>query len=187
MIACSQSVGRAEDTAAPTEAPAIPESAQAPASAKPRVQVNALLNGTRWTIQLRPMFAPPSSAVLHDTLIFQEGNVTSERLAARGFLPSAFTLTIGENHAPEWEAMQRSAQDGIAYWRGELREDVIQGIIDIYPLNGETQNYTFTSRGDALESKGTDRVIVPLEPSVVPAAQATPAATKPVRKRRWWF
>ena len=153
----------------------------APAEEAPerRVQAAALLNQSRWEIELRRMFTPEPAEPVRDTLQFIGGQVTSERLAPSGYKPGLFTLSIGPNGGPVWEATQLSEQDGIVLWRGELDRDVIRGTVSRLPIEGSTEDFRFEGK-EILASRPQPEQPAPAEPASAvsePAAETAPPET----------
>jgi hypothetical protein len=52
-------------------------------------------------------------------------------LAKKGYGTSNYTLTVGDDGIPVFETMQRNAEDGVVFWRGELVEGKIRGVISV--------------------------------------------------------
>ena len=101
------------------------------------------LNGSRWMVELHPLFGRDDDAPAQDLLTFDQQLVTSQLLAHDDFQPARFTVTMTEEAAPVWEAMQSSATAGIAIWRGELHGEEMRGTVSKQPLEGTSQDYQF--------------------------------------------
>ena len=153
---------------APAEEPPRPAAASA-AAADGRVQAVALLNESRWAIELRRMFTRTNEPPLHDTLTFSRGALSSEWLAPRGYGPGGFTLSIGPAGAPVWESTQLNQQDGIVLWNGELDRDTIRGTVSRLPLSGDSEDFQF---------EGKEILAAPLA-EAPSAAEAVPAGPQP--------
>ena len=147
-------VWAAQGPPAPAEEPAghAAEANQQPAPASQtdapagRVQAAALLNESRWAVELHRMFTRQVEPPLADTLTFSDGKLISERLGTLGYVPGAFTLSIGPTGAPVWESTQLSRQDGIVYWHGELDRETIRGTISRLPLAGASEDFRFEGK-----------------------------------------
>ncbi len=140
------------------------------------LEVAERLNGAEWAIELTPMSGEGAKATRQDTLLFAAGKVTSKQLSAKGYNTTNYTLTIGDDGTPVWETMQTSETEGVAFWRGELREDGMRGILSKHPLEGNADDYSFVSRGEkrvAVEKKAE-----PAQKAVSETA-ATPSVTVP--------
>jgi hypothetical protein len=178
IIVCGALVWAAQGPPAPAEEPASPAldaakppaAAQADATAVPtgRVQAAALLNESRWAVELHRMFTKQVEPPLGDTLTFSDGKLASERLGPLGYAPGTFTLSIGPTGAPVWESTQLSRQDGIVLWRGELNRDTIRGTISRLPLTGASEDFRFDGKE-----------ILAAQPVPQPSAAAPPAAPAP--------
>ena len=103
------------------------------------------LNGSRWMVELRPMFAEEGQAdePAQDLVVFQDQMVSSHLLEPDGFTPGRFTVSMNEGTAPVWEALQSSSTAGIAIWRGELHGEEMRGTVSKQPLEGNSQDYLF--------------------------------------------
>ena len=143
---------------------------------EPRVKAAALLNESRWEIQLQRMFTAEASEPVHDTLQFSGGHVTSERLGPSRYTPGPFTLSIGPNGGPVWEATQLSEQDGIVLWRGELDRDAIRGTVSRLPLEGRTEDFRFEGK-EILASRPPAQT--PAEPKAAPEAAPSEETATP--------
>ena len=127
------------------------------------------LSGTRWTLELRPMFGQASEGPVTDTLNFDGDQMTSEKFSAGGFASSAITVTVGADGVPVWEATQLNPSEGIALWHGELHEHTINGTVSKCPLTGATEDFIFV---------GQEAPAV-IAPSALPEPSAPPAAPTP--------
>ena len=131
----------------PAQAEEPPRDAAASAAAPDgRVQAVALLNESRWAIEVRRMFTRTSEPPLHDTLSFSRGALNSEWLAPRGYGAGGFTLSIGPSGAPVWESTQLNQQDGIVLWKGELDRGTIRGTVSRLPLSGDSEDFQFEGK-----------------------------------------
>jgi hypothetical protein len=104
------------------------------------------LSGTRWDIQLEPMYGRPPAQALTDILRFQGELVTSDDLAASGFASGRYTLTLDPEGVPAWEATQINREEGIVLWKGEFHDGSVRGIMSRHPLKGETQDFIFVGQ-----------------------------------------
>jgi hypothetical protein len=66
-----------------------------------------------------------------DTIIFKEGQVSSANFSKKGFKPSNYSVNVQTDNTVVWETMQNSEKNGVAFWRGEMNEnmDTMRGII----------------------------------------------------------
>ena len=134
------------------------------------------LSGTRWTLELRPMFGQKSEPPVTDTLSFDGNEMTSEQLSAGGFASSAISVTVGEgeNGVPVWEATQLNPNEGIALWHGELHEHTINGTVSKCPLTGATEDFIFVGQ----------EAPAAIAPSALPEPSAPPAAPAPAPEQK---
>ena len=151
---------------APVSLTPAEEAEQAPEA---RVQAIALLNESRWAVQLHRMFEAQPSDPVTDTLQFSGGQLASERFEPSGYAPAPFTLSIGPNGLPVWESTQLSQRDGIVLWRGELDRDTIRGTVSRLPLEGSTEDFQF---------EGTE-ILASRPPVETPAVSPPPADNAP--------
>ena len=137
------------------------------------------LSGTRWTLELRPMFGQKSEPPVTDTLRFSGNEMTSERFSAGGFASSAISITVGEDGVPVWEATQLNPSEGIALWHGELHEHTINGTVSTCPLTGATEDFIFVGQ----EAPAATAPSAPPESSAPPVAPA-PAEPAPAPEQK---
>ena len=104
------------------------------------------LSGTRWALELQPMFGAKSEAPLKDTLSFNGNDMTSELFAATGFPSSTFTVTLGADGVAAWEANQLNPEEGIVLWHGEVHDHTINGTISKCPVQGTTEDFVFVGQ-----------------------------------------
>jgi hypothetical protein len=111
-----------------------------------RAELRAKLDGTRWAIELQPMYGRKLEQPITDTLSFEYGQFASERLTSQGFPASDVTVGEGEDGTPFWEVTQLNRQEGIIFWRGELEADAVRGLLSRHPLAGRSEEYVFMGR-----------------------------------------
>jgi hypothetical protein len=170
-----------------------------------------LLHGTTWSIEWTPMSGETRAQPFTDTLSFENGQITSQRLSAEGYPSSNYTFTIGDDDIPVWETMQTSEGSGVVFWRGEVHGEAMRGIVSQHPVEGAAQDFSFAGKltkreatpvQAELKPPGASQpsgsvLLVPLEPAIpppsTPSAQATestsspPAPKAPAKKKRGWF
>ncbi len=103
------------------------------------------LGGTNWQIQMRPMHGADKEPALIDQLSFQEKRVVSEKLSAKGFSGSNYTLTPQEDGTFIWETMQTGPQGEVICWRGECDGRRMRGVMTRQNQGKETENFIFMS------------------------------------------
>ncbi|MBU2102375.1 MAG: hypothetical protein ABH865_05615 [Candidatus Omnitrophota bacterium] len=113
----------------------------------------AAMTAQAWTIYLTQQnVARPS--VQTDTLTFTSMTVASTNLVAKGYNVSSYALKINDDGGAVWETVQRNADDDLALWRGEYREDGINGVVTMRSKSGATVMYNFSSAMPALKEVG---------------------------------
>jgi len=122
------------------------------------------LNGTSWSITLKESTTKKDKEIIEDTLTFDGGKIGSGELISLGFNSSNFTVRIKREDRVIWETMQNSEEEGLAFWRGELKKDedgvlgdVMRGVLSRH-LNDKKKtviDYTFVSEsmGDIEEEE----------------------------------
>jgi len=101
-----------------------------------------------------------------DVITFSGNKVISKELSAKGYPESNYTITILEDATIVWETMQNSEKIGIAFWRGELKGEVMQGALNLRPKKGQKDDYYFTT-------------VMPEE-----KPEEKPASVEPVKKKK---
>lgn len=172
------------------------------------------LNNTAWQIDLRESMSTASeksgkgkksSSLEKDTLSFRDNKIESSSLISNGFTPTNFTVRLkGKNNdIVVWETMQTSADKGVAFWRGEIDNDVMRGVLS-WQIDEQTkQDYSFVSAQKGTPAPVAAPVVVEEEVAVVEEVAApvvqevkevTPAskpvetqATEPAKKKNKGF
>lgn len=112
------------------------------------------LNGFTWTLEVAPSGVKKEDRkTTPDNLIFKDGKMSSEGLAKKGYGTSNYTLTVGDDGIPVFETMQRDEKEGVAFWRGELVEGKIRGVISIQEAKSSAVSFGFSGvkEGEATE------------------------------------
>ena len=144
------------------------------------------LAGTTWTVYttLQDTRRPEEGT---ETFTFTERRVTTQNLANLGYAPggSNYSVRYEADGILVWETMQKDEEgEGEALLRGDLRGNVMTGVIDIQPATGSRKIYYFTSSKEKPEIKAT------LTESITPTTTTTTTTTtkikKPEKKRRSW-
>jgi hypothetical protein len=155
------------------------------------------INGTQWEVQVALAGGAKGILPAKDTLTFQDGRFTSKSLNDMDFSSTNYTLTVQESGVTIFETMQTSEKNGIAFWRGEWKEDVMSGIIS-RQLEKGNEEYNFTSSSKVSisptseEKEEGETAVTTSESASVPATldSAVPAsAQKPSDKKEKtsWF
>jgi len=82
-----------------------------------------------------------------DTIIFKEGMVSSSNFGKKGFKPTNYSVNVQADNTVVWETMQNSEKNGVAFWRGEMNEnmDTMRGIISHRIDDKKKDDYSFLS------------------------------------------
>ncbi|MEK9165488.1 MAG: hypothetical protein AAB525_01345 [Patescibacteria group bacterium] len=107
-----------------------------------------ILAGTTWTVYtaLQETKRPEEAT---EVFTFTERRVTTQNLANQGYGMDGSNYSV--NYEPDgtlvWETMQKYKDgEGEVILRGDLRGDVMTGVIDIQPAKGARKIYYFTSQ-----------------------------------------
>jgi|GEM_PF-2534828 len=136
------------------------------------------LNGFTWNLEVTSMAAKKEDRkAVQDIVIFKDGKMSSEGLQKKGFGTSNYTLTVGDDGVPVFETMQRDTEEGVAFWRGELVEGKIRGVISVQAPKTPATTFGFHGQkaGEATEIPA-ERV----EPQPEPVAETVEGTEAPV-------
>ena len=178
------------DSATAASQPAAAAPAVPAATDKNKIKVAeaaAQLNGTAWVIDLAPMSGEKPKRPLKDTLRFEQGKLTSEKLAADGYPSSNYTLTMGDDGIPVLETMQTNETKGVVFWRGEVSGDTLRGILSKHPLEGNSEDYSFAGRpANAAPEPQAGAAPAPAAQANQPAKPHEETAPKKQSKKGWF-
>lgn len=108
---------------------------------------NAGLDGTRWKIRAVPDEAARKQGekASRDTLIFQDGRMTSTACTRYGFSASSYTANqSGGSWA--FNAEQTSDKQGKTAWSGQANGETINGTMVWTTKDGRTVRYAFEGK-----------------------------------------
>lgn len=167
--------------AAPSSAPAVTKSPQE----ELREQVRRRLDGTAWTMELRPEGGGKS---VKDTLTFAGRTVASDLLAKAGYNASNYSVHVQEDGVGVWETMQSKEGGDRAFWRGELSGETMSGVLSKQPGKGEAVTYYFTASAAKAAAAQAAPAAGPPAPAASKPSASPPAAQQeaPKKKRRWF-
>lgn len=177
-------------TSPPAASPAA-TALQKPNKSTLEKEAAARLNGTEWSLELTPMQGEKPKRPLTDALRFTEGKIESKALSSQGYPVSNYTLTVGDDGIPVWETMQTSKTEGVVFWRGELHDEHMRGVLSKHPLKGDAQDYSFSGTQAKASTKrsaaqSTEASTTQPEQSTQPqASQGGEVKAKKAKKR--WF
>jgi len=151
--------------------------------AKRKKEVVAMLSGTTWDVELFPMDDPKKKPI-KDVVSYEHGRLKSKAFAVEGYSESNLTVTIEDDGKAIWETMQSHATKGPIFWRGELAEKTVNGVLSRQNKDGSTDAYSLRGvQSGTFEVAPEEKPVIieaPKEvvpPAVVPAAAvAAPAA-----------
>jgi putative transposase len=108
---------------------------------RPMPKPQDVLENTTWQIYLKPASGGPQET---DTLTFSQKKFVSEKLSAKKFTPSNYSLINAENGKIIWETMQ-SSPEGIALWRADISQDgTMKGVLSLRKEGLAVQDFTFS-------------------------------------------
>lgn len=103
----------------------------------------AELNGTEWTVEMKPMSGKGKAET--DVITFAEDKVSSKNLSNAGYPATNFTVRLEEDGTVIWETMQTSEKDGQAFWRGDINEGVMRGVLSKRDKKDNAYDFNFVS------------------------------------------
>lgn len=103
----------------------------------------AELNGTAWTIEMRPMSSKGRTE--KDVISFSQDKVMSNNLATLGYMATNFTVRLEDDGTVVWETMQTSEKDGQAFWRGDIKDGVMRGVLSKRDKKNRAYDFNFVS------------------------------------------
>lgn len=122
-----------------------PEELQREAELKEKFKARDELTQKDWVIYVLPLSPKSLKTRATDVLTFQEGKFVSKNLSAQGYPSSSYTLTTQEDGTVIWETTQNNPKLGLASWRGELKGNLMQGVLSVLSAQGEVEDFSFTS------------------------------------------
>ncbi|MEK7849673.1 MAG: hypothetical protein AAB213_02475 [Candidatus Omnitrophota bacterium] len=136
-------------------------------------QKRAELENTSWNIELISSAKEGTKSI--DVLTFKDNQVTSRDFLARGFNPTNYTLTMGDDGTIVLETMQTSEKEGTVFWRGELGQEntgtkTLRGMISHITLDQQAHDMSFSG------------VLVSAVPVDEPAAEEEKVIKQPEKK-----
>ena len=141
--------------------------------AKRKKEVVATLSGTTWEVELFSMDDPKKKPI-KDTVSYEHGRLKSKHFATEGYPDSNLTVTIEDDGKAIWETMQSNPDMGPVFWRGELSDKTVTGVVSRTDKAGKTE--AFSIRG--LQT-GTFEVAPEAAPVIIEAPKEVEAPTPP--------
>ena len=137
------------------------------------------LDNTTWQIELTQMTTGKKKVKTEDTLRFINGRIESEQLVSEGFSVSNFTVRIKREDTVIWETMQSSEEQGLAFWRGEIKEGIMRGVLSRHLDEKTIKDYTFVSEKKEIiliSEEGKKEKVVPVVVEEIEKPEEAPAA-----------
>lgn len=154
------------------------------------------LAGTTWTVyttlQQEGTKKPEEGT---EVFTFSERRVTTQNLASQGYAPdgSNYSVRYEAEGVLVWETMQNYKGEGgggEALLRGDLKDNVMVGVIDIHPAKGPRKVYRFTSQKEKPVAAAKKEPTADEGASAVsPTVKTTTTTTKieePKKKKGGW-
>lgn len=174
------SIPPASASASPQASP-TPSESSAPTIAPPPTPKKskdeggrARLNGTNWSLDLVRISGSDKEKGKNekDTVTFGTRTVSSDRLSKAGFPTSNYSVNVGDDGALlVWETMQAHGEGkGVAFWRGEIRGDNMEGILSKQPTGSAPEEFSFTGR-----QMGAAAPVVEAQPAAIPPTEPAEA------------
>lgn len=188
LIICFVSVSVAAENkeAKELEKPQAIEVKQDEEMAKKIEKAEKELNNTKWQIILTQITQAEKKDKFTDTLRFKDGRVEVESLASQGFKASGFTVSV-KRDIIIWETMQTSEKKGLAFWKGELENGVMRGVLSRHIDEKTVKDYTFYSTGKEIMQEEASIVAVPppaAAEEVKKEEAKTPEVVKPAKTKK---
>ena len=149
------------------------------------------LDNTTWQIKLTEMSSTAKKKTFKDEVRFINGRVESKKLLPEGFSATNFTVRIKgkEDEIIIWETMQTSQDNGVAFWRGEIVNDTMRGVLSRHISEGNKEDYSFISTGKegilkepeipALEGKAVKEAVIEEETEIIHKAESQEKLEEP--------
>lgn len=80
-----------------------------------------------------------------DVVIFFDGKFSSRNLSAKGYTPSNFTVVPGSDGLIIWDTVLTADNGDIASWKGELRDDLLRGVVSLNAVKSDIQDFYFSN------------------------------------------
>ena len=147
------------------------------------------LNNTVWQIELKQTAIgkkKKSEKGEADVLRFKNNKIISDKLASSGFSSSNYTVRLKrkDKDIVIWETMQASEEKGVAFWRGEIRNGIMRGVLSWHVDEKNKKNYLFVStEKEDVSEEAIEAVVQEIKKTKKPAVQKkeTPAPVAEVK------
>ena len=107
-------------------------------------QKRAELKNTSWNIELIASVKDGTKSA--DILTFEDNQLSSRNFLARGFNPTNYTLTMGDDGTIVVETMQTSEKEGTVFWRGEFIKEanLLRGMVSHITPDQQAHDLSFS-------------------------------------------
>lgn len=141
------------------------------------------LSKQEWSVYVISLI-DKQAKVENDTLTFVGGKMASKELSAKGYLQSNCTITPQEDGTIVWETMQSNEKEDVVFWRGELKDGVMRGILSMHPKDEKNnQDFSFSTEPPVIPEVKIERKKVE-EPQAQPAKVDQQKAEQPRKKSK---
>jgi hypothetical protein len=105
------------------------------------------LENTLWRVNFKQITQSEKKETFTDVIRFKTGKVEIESLTSQGFSPTSYSITVkGETYnIVVWETMQTSEKKGLAFWKGEIEEGKMRGVLSRHLGEKTVKDYSFYS------------------------------------------
>ncbi len=133
------------------------------------------INNTKWQVTFTQITQAEKKDSFTDTIRFKDGKVEVASLASQGFNASGFTISVKGQNTIVWETMQTSEKKGLAFWKGEIENDKMRGVLSRHIDAKTVKDYTFYSTAKEMITEEAPAVVTP---PAAPAEEVKKEETK---------
>jgi hypothetical protein len=140
------------------------------------------LNNTKWQVTFNQITQAEKKDSFTDTISFKDGKVEVAGLASQGFSASGFTISVKRQNTIVWETMQTGEKKGLAFWKGEIENDKMHGVLSRHIDEKTVKDYTFYSTGKEMIQEAASTPEVKKEEVKAAVESPKPVETKDSKK-----
>lgn len=104
----------------------------------------AKLNNTEWAVDVKPTSGKGKTEA--DVISFAEGKMMSKNMKGAGFTESEVNVRISEDGVVIWETMQADGEGDFVFWRGDIENGRMKGMMTKEDKRGNVTNFSFLSK-----------------------------------------
>jgi hypothetical protein len=147
LIMCFVSVSAAAENkeAKKQEKPQAIEVKQDEEMAKRIEEAGKEINNTKWQVTFNQITQAEKKDSFADTISFKDGKVEVASLTSQGFNASGFTISVKGKNTIVWETMQTGEGKGLAFWKGEIEDGKMRGVLSRHLDEKTVKDYSFYS------------------------------------------